>query len=194
MTTPVSVEHPDAGDIRFERPPFLSSQRAAAACARQLAHLAECVVDEVQAMASAAGAETPAVRRSPGRCIVQVGPVAITVTWLHRNMASVEDGELLIIIWRGSVAPREEHHPERVTAQSRSTATAVWEETRRPVAASEETWAWHRTTADREASSSRMIAAAWAERLRAAHERAIRTTAPAAAAAPAAAPKARRTA
>jgi hypothetical protein len=194
MTTPVSAEHPDAGDIRFERPPFLSSQRAAAACARQLTHLAECVVDEVQAMASACGAEAPVVRRSPGRCIVQVGPVAITITWLHRNTAAVEDGELLTIIWRGSVAPREEHHPERVSAQARSTATAIWEESRRPVAASEETWAWHRANAAREGGSPSALAAAWTERLRAAYERAILTHAPAATPAPTGAPKARRTA
>ena len=46
----------------------------------------------------------PVVRRSPARCLVQLGPVALTVAWLQRAQGTVADGELLVVVWRGEVA------------------------------------------------------------------------------------------
>src|SRR5213083_2550684 len=86
-------------------PPFLSTPRALAACGREFARLCEGIADEVGASLGEAAPDKVVLRQSPERCIVQVGPAALTVAWLRNNRDSVAEGELLIILWRGQVAP-----------------------------------------------------------------------------------------
>ena len=123
--------------------PFLASHRALAACARELSRLADEVVRGVAGLSSAALAEKATVRRSPDRCIVQLGPVALTVAWLRGAHDAVNAGELLVIVWRGAVAPRQRHQPERRTAAPSAVgATPLWEEVLTAAGDSEETWSW----------------------------------------------------
>lgn len=117
----------------------------------------------------AAGASAAVVRQSPGRCIVQLGPVALTAAWLRRSTGPLDEGELLVIVWRGSVAPPLEHHPERMSARGASTASALWERTLTPVATSEAAWRWQSATAESAACSSSELAAQCVEHLRLAH-------------------------
>jgi hypothetical protein len=123
---------------------FLASHRATLVCAREVALLLKTVAAGASALNAGGSVERPAVRRSPDRCIVQLGPVAITVAWLPRRQVSIEDGRLLVILWRGMVAPPTiQYEPERVPTRAvRSSATALGEQTYRPVAASEATWNW----------------------------------------------------
>jgi hypothetical protein len=136
-----------AYDLVDERPrygqPFLASHRALAACTRELARLSDEVLSGVAALLGPMAEKKPIVRRSPDRCIVQLGPVALTVAWLRGNHDSVADGELLVIVWRGAVAPRQRHQPERpATGPAPLGATPLWEQVLTPVADGEETWAW----------------------------------------------------
>lgn len=128
---------------KLERQPFLTSHRALAACSRELERFTEEVLRGVAALHETGVEEKPVVRLSPGRCIVQLGPVALTVAWLRSTLDSVASGELLVIIWRGTVAPRRDHLPERTpTGRAPLAATALWEEVLTAAAASEVGWSW----------------------------------------------------
>ena len=149
---------------------FLDSHRALAACSREFARLAEDVVQGVTALRAAGVQEEPVVRLSPGRCIVQVGPVALTLAWLRSTLGSVTDGQLLAIVWHGTVAPRAEHHPERTaTRPPPIAAKALWEEVFAAVAVSEASWTWQPAHADVGGYSSTDLAARCVERLSRAH-------------------------
>jgi hypothetical protein len=121
---------------------FLSSPRAHAACAREFARIATDVTDRLAAAQLAVGGEIPTVRLAPNRCIVQCGPVALTVTWLCGAGDSVVGGELLAIVWNGTIAPRGDPIPERPRAGRATAPVALWESTFKPVAGDAASWAW----------------------------------------------------
>jgi hypothetical protein len=145
---------------------YTSSFRANAACVRELTRL----YDEIVAsLAGASPAEEPVVRRSPARCLVQLGPVALTVAWLQRAQGTVADGELLVVVWRGEVASRTPQGFERAHQQSgASLATALWETVLVVSAQSETQWGWA-PAGGGEVLSSAELAGRCVERLRAAH-------------------------
>jgi hypothetical protein len=150
--------------------PFLASHRALAACTRELARLSDEVVVGVVALAGAVAEEKAAVRRSPDRCIIQLGPVALTLAWLRSSRDSVATGELLVIVWRGAVAPRQQHQPERpATRPTAIPATVLWESVLTAAADSEEAWAWEPRAADMRRCSSKELAARCVEQLRVAY-------------------------
>ena len=161
------------GDDRHTRfgLPFLASHRALAVCTRELARLGDEVVRGVAALAAAAPTEKATVRRSPDRCIVQLGPVALTIAWLRGNHDAVAAGELLVIVWRGAVAPRQRHQPERpATGPAPLGATPLWEQVLAAVGDSEQTWAWQPQNDDQIGRcSSTELAAYCVARLRAAY-------------------------
>jgi len=113
--------------------------------------------------------EEPVVRRSPARCLVQLGPVALTVAWLQRAQGTVADGELLIVVWRGEVAVRTPQGFERAHQHSGATsATALWETVLMVSAQSETQWGWAPAVGG-DAVSSAALARHCVDRLRAAH-------------------------
>ena len=119
---------------------YASSFRANAACARELARLYE---EIAASLSDAKAVEEPVVRRSPARCLVQLGPVALTVAWLQRAQGTVADGELLVVVWRGEVAVRTPQGFERAHQHSgASSATALWETVLMVSAQSETQWGW----------------------------------------------------
>ena len=159
-------------DVRAHDAPaeYISSFRANAACARELARL----YDEITtSLADARGPDAtgePVVRRSPARCLVQLGPVALTVAWLQRAQGTVADGELLIVVWRGEVAVRTPQGFERAHQHSgASSATALWETVLVASAQSETQWGWAPAGGSEEALSSAALARRCVERLVAAH-------------------------
>ena len=168
-----SLSAPQLGGAQSfgDRPSFLASHRALAVCSRELGRLTTDVVRGA-AMLGAAGVEDKSVERlSPGRCIVQLGPVALTLTWLRSTIDSVADGDLLVIVWRGAVAPRAEHLPERMTTRRQPTAaTALWEGVFVAAGTDEASWTWQSKDAGTGGCSSADLAAQCVERLRAAYE------------------------
>lgn len=168
------------GDARTDevRGGFITSHRAAAACTRELARLHDAIADGLSAWGvgtardgnDASLADAPVVRRTPGRCLVQVGPVALTVAWLQRAQGTVADGELLVVVWRGAVAVQTPRGFERtVDRAGASSATPVWELVLTANADSEAEWAWAPTGVADVALSSASLAEQCIERLRAAH-------------------------
>lgn len=133
---------------RSDRPPFLGSYRALAACTRQFGKLVEDIARGASRIPSGeplAGEPLAraVVRQSPGRCIVQFGPVALTVTWLRSTLDIVSHGELLVAVWQGAVAPPMRGLPERAAqARSGDAATLLWEQVYAVEAESEASWNW----------------------------------------------------
>ena len=153
---------------------YTSSYRANAACVRELSRLYEeiaaSVADARGVPADVKVTAEPVVRRSPARCLVQLGPVALTVAWLQRAQGTVADGELLVVVWRGEVAVRTPSGFERAHQHSGATsATALWESVLVVSAPSEPEWGWAPAGARGDAMSSSALAQRCVERLHAAY-------------------------
>ena len=165
-----------------DRPSFVASHRALAVCTREFGRLANEVAVGLAALHVAGELEKALVVQSPGRCIVQVGPVALTIAWLRSRLDVVAEGELLVVVWHGNVAPPTARFRERVVKGPTSTgagptAEALWEEVFSVRADSEESWEWLPTgasaTADAVGTSytSATLAARSVERLRLAYRK-----------------------
>ena len=161
---------PRLADDRYSRQPFLATHRALAACVREFGRLSDEVVEGVLALPHANGEHKATARQSPGRCIVQLGPVALTIAWLRGAHDSVATGELLVIVWRGAVAPRQHGQPERpLVGRAPLAATPLWEQVLTAVADSEASWAWQPRDTGVAGCSSTELAARCVERLRVAY-------------------------
>lgn len=153
------------GGDRLDSKPALTAHRAASVCAREFASVCDAVVQGATALHANGVADKPVIRRSPGRCIVQLGPVAMTVAWLRDSAGLIETGELLVIVWEGDVAPGGDHVPERAAVQRARTPTALWEQALTPAITSEATW-WRPHGVEDGGYSSTDIAGESVERLR----------------------------
>lgn len=167
--TTITERLSDQGGL-YERAPYLTTFRALGACTRELARLTDALVDGVEALRATLDTPAPVVRRPPGRCLVQLGPVALTAVWLRSSPDSAATGQLLINVWRGAVAPRMQHRSER-PGQERmpEPATLLWESVLIADAATEAAWSWAPETADAPALDARALAATCVEQLRLAY-------------------------
>jgi hypothetical protein len=87
-----------------QRDTFLGSHRAITHLGREFDRLAAEVTKRVETM-SRDDAEVPLeVHRVPGRCTIQLGPVAMTLSWVRTRPDTVATGRLMIIEWEGKVA------------------------------------------------------------------------------------------
>ena len=179
--SPATRQQPGSTRDAQDRPPFIASHRALAVCTREFARLTNEVALRLAALNSAGELEEAYVAQSPGRCIVQLGPVALTIAWLRSRLDVVADGELLVVVWHGNVAPSASRFRERVlkgpasVAAAGPTAKPLWEEVLSVRAESEESWQWLSTGAQAPADtvgtaySSTALAARSVERLRLAY-------------------------
>lgn len=153
-----------------DRPSFLASHRALAVCTREFGKLSDGVVDGVEALAASGAAEKPVVRTMPGRCIVQLGPVALTIAWLRSTLDSVADGQLLVMVWRGNVAPKMTRLPEQQASRGAGAAVpvALLEESLTAAGQDEASWTW-RLGADMQDFTSAELAARCVKLLREAY-------------------------
>lgn len=140
-----------------DRDSFLGSSRSQPACGRELERLATEIARRAASVDPELAGAKAEVRRSPGRCIVQLGPVALTASWLRSRTDTVSEGRLLIVEWKGVVARGPELSFERTPARPAGPpATVVSEETLLADATSEKDWRWRAetdTTGDRALST-----------------------------------------
>jgi hypothetical protein len=156
---------------RREHPPFAASHRAPGACARERARLIDAVTSGVASLHASRGTEKPVQRQTPSRCIVQLGPVALTIAWLQHSTDTVADGELLVAVWSGPVASSAHYHPERVNASPLARkATVLWEEVLTVDAPDEESWQWQLARPDGASFTSTALADRCVERLQLAYD------------------------
>jgi len=117
-----------------QRDAFLGSHRAIAHLGREFDRLAGAVERRV-ATVNRDEVETPLeVQRMPGRCTVQLGPVALTLSWVRTRPDTVATGRLMIIEWEGRVA--------RGTTPAGPRAVPLRETVLRADATRVEDWQW----------------------------------------------------
>ena len=86
-----------------QRDTFLASHRAITHLGREFDRLAAEVAKRA-ATVNRDDVEIPLeVHRVPGRCTVQLGPVALTLSWVRTRPDTVATGRLMIIEWEGQV-------------------------------------------------------------------------------------------
>jgi hypothetical protein len=86
-----------------QRDAFLGSHRAITHLGREFDRLAAEVTKRV-ATVTRDETETPLeVHRVPNRCTVQLGPVALTLSWVRTRPDTVATGRLMIIEWEGHI-------------------------------------------------------------------------------------------
>ncbi len=159
----------ESGSDFGERQPFLATHRATAVCAREVGRLVEGVRGAFATTSSTKEPGAPDVQVSPDRCVVQYGPVALTVGWLRRPPDTPDVGELLVMIWRGVIARRGAFRdPERGVATTR-TATVLFEHSFVAAAADEASWIWRPATAAEGGFPSTDLAQWCVDKLRLAH-------------------------
>ena len=159
--SPLAQPQPGSTRDTQDKPSFVASHRALAVCTREFSRLANEVALGLTALNVAGEVEKALVVQSPGRCIVQVGPVALTIAWLRSRLDVVADGELLVVVWHGNVAPPAARFRERVlrgpaavAAGAGPSAQALWEEVFSVRAESEESWKWLPTGASATAATA----------------------------------------
>jgi hypothetical protein len=144
----------------LDREDFLDSHRALAVCAREFDRLAEDIAKRVTDLEDEAKGLKADVRRSPGRCIVQLGPVALTISWLRTRAETVSQGRLLIVEWNGTVGANgaQEYVNGVPTVAVTQTAKVVRESVFIPDASDEKSWTWKREGTGRKAFRSADLA------------------------------------
>ena len=169
MTTGASLQR-STPFSSFASKPFLESHRATSVCAREVGIVSQRLVAGAAGLHEGGIADKPVSRQMPGRCIVQLGPVAITAAWICNSQATIGQGELLVIVWRGVVAPPVDIDPERgPSRRASSSATSLWEQSFSPVGSSEDAWCWSPNGRSRDGCNSSDLATSCLERLRRAH-------------------------
>ncbi len=136
-----------ANDERLvrDRDTYLGSHRSGPACARELERLADDVVQRVESIERDEAAGEIEVRRGAGRCIIQLGPVALTMSWIRSRTDAVIEGRLMIMEWDGIVRRGTDQVPERAPVRHTfRPATLLREDVFVADAATEQNWRWRR--------------------------------------------------
>jgi hypothetical protein len=145
-----AVAAADAGTRRAQdAATFLGSSRAVAVCAREFDRLADGIAKRAATVGERAGTKAE-VQRMPDRCIVQLGPVALSVSWVRERVDTVATGRLMIAEWQGTVVRAAQRPPElQTTTFVQRPATLMRENILRADATGEPDWLWRReATAD----------------------------------------------
>ncbi len=124
------------------RPPFITTHAARAARTRQYALVIAEVERLVNGLHASGVLEKPTPRETPDRYMVQTGQVALSIAWLRGPTDLVTDGTLLVIVWRGTIAPRSPGDETRTSVVPVRTATSAWEDIVSVAAESEALWRW----------------------------------------------------
>jgi hypothetical protein len=130
----------------LDKEDFLDSHRALAVCAREFDRLADDISKRVSDLEDESKGWKADIRRSPGRCIVQLGPVALTISWLRTRAETVSQGRLLIVEWHGTVGANgaQEYVNGVPTVAVTQTAKVVRESVFIADAGDEKSWTWRR--------------------------------------------------
>lgn len=148
-----------------DRPAFTASHRAQAICTREVQHLSDEVTRALKAREKAGELASLTVAQSPGRVMVQAGPVALTIAWLRGSADAVADGQLMVIVWEGAVVQGMRGAPERAPGRAVASAKVLLEETFAVVAEDEASWRWRSASDGGTDRTTSELAALCVERL-----------------------------
>jgi hypothetical protein len=136
------------------RTSFLTSQRAITLVTRELDKLSTEVTRCCGEQGRLPEGLIPAVRRTPDRYTVQIGPVGLSFSWIRGRSNSIADGQLLVIEWSGQLADKHVETETEVQA-----AIPTFEHVLQPHATGPEDWQWRRTDIDLCSYTTRDLAA-----------------------------------
>jgi hypothetical protein len=152
VTDTIAAAHRAEDEKRAQaRIQFLTSQRALTLINRELDSLSANVLKLCETPGTLPTGLTAAVRRTPDRYTVQIGPVGLSFSWIRGRSNSIADGQLLVIEWSGQLG--EQHAP----ADPRN-AMPAFEHVLTPHATSPEDWQWRRTDLDLACYTTRDLA------------------------------------
>jgi hypothetical protein len=145
---------------------FLGSSRAVAVCSREFERLADTIAKRATSAAEKVGAKAE-VQRMPDRCLVQLGPVALSVSWVRERVDTVATGRLMIAEWQGTVVrqPRPADMAATASTVNHGPATLMSEKILRADATGEPDWLWRREPVEDLGYASRDLAAHCVESL-----------------------------
>lgn len=138
----VMLADDDAEHRTIKRDAFLGSSRALPIFTREFERLTDDIAERVASADTTLSGAVAEVRRTPRRCIVQLGPVALTVSWIRDHADTVAAGRLLVAEWRGIVARGAPGAPERARADRAPAATLLREVVLMADATGEPDWRW----------------------------------------------------
>lgn len=122
----------------MERETFFATHRATAACDREFRKLVDDIVRRAKLLESAD------VKSAPGRCVVQLGDRALTISWI-RGRSAATDGRLMIVEWEGQVQHGSRRAPEKTSSSAVARVATVRREHVLLADATKETnWRWRR--------------------------------------------------
>lgn len=152
--------------LRFsDAPDFLQTPRAISVRSNEFERLVEHLSRGLGELGLTGGG-VGEVRREPNRCIVQLGEVALTISWVRGRNESVPEGRLLVIEWDGVVGRSMTRTPERPgAAGAYPPATIANEAVLRVEATRAEDWRWCREDEGAPGYSSADLAALCIESL-----------------------------
>lgn len=126
-----------------DRPPFTATHRAQAICLREVQRLSDEIAKALRAQHKAGELPALVASQAPGRLMVQLGPVALTIAWLRGSLDSAADGQLMVVYWEGVVVHGTRRIPERAPVAAAASARMLAEENYVVVAEDEASWRWH---------------------------------------------------
>jgi hypothetical protein len=136
--------------------PFLAQPRAFSSLRREIDALAAALrvgldgFDKTEQRSPEGVAE---LQTLPHRLVAQLGAVGLTFSWVAGRLASVADGRLLVIEWKGVL-------PSRLGVPAKA-AAAVRETVYRPEATGPDGWRWRADEPGGRAYSTKHLAGAW---------------------------------
>jgi len=151
LTDAARAEHHADEERRSQaRTSFLSSQRALTLINRELDSLSAAVLRLCETPGTLPEGVEPAIRRTPDRYTVQIGPVGLSFSWIRGRSSSIAEGQLLVIEWSGQLGEQQ---------IASETAMPAFEHVLQPQATSPEDWAWRRSDLDLCCYTSKDLAA-----------------------------------
>jgi len=95
----------------------------------------------------------------------------MTMVWLRKGAETVSNGELLLILWRGTIA-KSAGEPSAYSARPRNAVppTILWEETLVASTTSESDWTWKTGDVDAQGVTSQVLAERSVRRLATLHD------------------------
>lgn len=149
---------------------FLASHRAVSQRVREFEDIADEIGRRVSGLGEKPAAGSRPVQRWPGRCMVQLGPVALTLSWLAHGGSVPAVGRLVVTRWAGIVRHGTDRTPERGGRVGPASATVLREEVFLADATAALSWCWRREGSALQWYTSRELAARCVDGLTAARD------------------------
>ena len=102
----------------------LTATRATQLSGKEFERLAKLIETAVADLGDKLGELTSKVRNTPGRCVVQIGNAALTISWVRTIRDESSDARLMVLEWEGTIERKLDVIPERMLYRPSPQGTA----------------------------------------------------------------------